>query len=223
MVAVLFWSSAFFVKLLCRSPWPPLLLLLLLSRSCLLLVMRAPAHGAFKNVLIRSHRLLISPRPCLRVVCRSLCSSASVKGVFLQRSLAVSRGLPRLLRSIKGSQPVGVVDLFSGSKLCSASTAFYVTSPIVQGTRAYAASDPRTPTTTAAHTYKRVNDQNVNSSNTIIARLQVRKSALGRLLKPLFNLDNIEFPTDNLLTPIKEGSTEVRQLNNPFEPRDLLG
>lgn len=38
---------------------------------------------------------------------------------------------------------------------------------------------------------------------------QVRKSALGRLLKPLFNLDDIEFPTENLLTPLKEGSTEV--------------
>lgn len=40
-------------------------------------------------------------------------------------------------------------------------------------------------------------------------RFQVRKSALGRLLKPLFNLDDIEFQTDNLLTPLKEGSTEV--------------
>lgn len=39
---------------------------------------------------------------------------------------------------------------------------------------------------------------------------QVRKSALGRLLKPLFNLDDIEFPTESLLTPLKEGSTEVK-------------
>ncbi|CAM9448974.1 unnamed protein product [Ectocarpus sp. 12 AP-2014] len=42
-----------------------------------------------------------------------------------------------------------------------------------------------------------------------VANTQVRKSALGRLLKPLFNLDDIEFQTDNLLTPLKEGSTEV--------------
>lgn len=40
----------------------------------------------------------------------------------------------------------------------------------------------------------------------------MRKSALGRLLKPLFNLDDIEFPTENLLTPLKEGSTEVSQV-----------
>lgn len=38
---------------------------------------------------------------------------------------------------------------------------------------------------------------------------QVRKSALGRLLKPLFNLDDIEFPTESLLTPLREGSNEV--------------
>ena len=37
----------------------------------------------------------------------------------------------------------------------------------------------------------------------------MRKSALGRLLKPLFNLDDVEFPTENLLTPLKEGSNEV--------------
>eukprot|EP00903_Cladosiphon_okamuranus_P019804 g18203.t2 len=42
-----------------------------------------------------------------------------------------------------------------------------------------------------------------------VAKTQVRKSALGRLLKPLFNLDDIEFLTENLLTPLKEGSTEV--------------
>ncbi|CAM9597452.1 unnamed protein product [Pylaiella littoralis] len=42
-----------------------------------------------------------------------------------------------------------------------------------------------------------------------VAKTQVRKSALGRLLKPLFNLDDIEFKTDSLLTPLKEGSTEV--------------
>ncbi|CAM9628618.1 unnamed protein product [Ascophyllum nodosum] len=42
-----------------------------------------------------------------------------------------------------------------------------------------------------------------------VAKTQVRKSAIGRLLKPLFNLDDVEFKTDRLLTPLREGSTEV--------------
>lgn len=42
-----------------------------------------------------------------------------------------------------------------------------------------------------------------------VAKTQVRKSALGRLLKPLFNLDEVEFPTETLLTPLREASNEV--------------
>lgn len=38
---------------------------------------------------------------------------------------------------------------------------------------------------------------------------QIRKSALGRLLKPFFDLDEVEFPTENVLSPLKEGSNEV--------------
>lgn len=38
---------------------------------------------------------------------------------------------------------------------------------------------------------------------------QVRKSALGRLLKPLFNLDEVEFPTESLLSPLRQGANQV--------------
>ncbi|CAM9614155.1 unnamed protein product [Choristocarpus tenellus] len=43
-----------------------------------------------------------------------------------------------------------------------------------------------------------------------VTKTQVRKSAIGKLLEPIFNLDNVEFSTARVLSPFrKEGSNEV--------------
>ncbi|CAM9195411.1 unnamed protein product [Discosporangium mesarthrocarpum] len=59
-----------------------------------------------------------------------------------------------------------------------------------------------------------------NGMETVLAvtKTQVRKSALGRLLKPLFNLDDVEFRTERLLSPLKQGATEVIMTTTYLDP-----
>lgn len=58
-------------------------------------------------------------------------------------------------------------------------------------------------------TTSEITDASGTTTKMRVAKTQVRKSALGRLLRPLVNLDDMEFKTDSLLSPLREGSTEV--------------